>query len=773
MDITSAVRQLYYLRYPILFGILFAGIGPFIWFRMRRLLGNILIVHRWYQVAALTVICLTAAGVLAVQLWIIHTNGGQRFGADWGTVWDIEHPSLLHISQPIGHYWTWSWLGTIAWAIAGFSLPVVSVLYSALSNSKQAKQAEFPTNVGLAGGGAGLFVGTVVFLGLMLLASFLSQRFLVSESKAERLLPVEKWYPVESSDVLYGFGSSLAKILSSSPNENGEASANGYAFTIEKDGKSVGYLAPGHGQLIIVSLLIFIHYVTSYYLGISQKFTDPTAKILPTTYYLMLLLQFASLVFSALSFYLDYYRVPTLLIVPILLMFAYRHIDHYFRVRLLGSRSSTAGLEAAVPAMPSKLLSRSVAATKEQKKTLVAITAPGGGIHAAAWTVRVLTGLQERYNNEFTKSIGMISAVSGGSAGLIHYLNAFSTLQGYKDDKDLGAYNKLARKVLLDASASSLEAVGWGLVFPDLTRIVWPWIKTDRAIVVERLWNDLMSDRVPAGSLNNVPTLRDWGQRTDSGELPGFVFNATEVESGRRVLFTTLPLKTRPKLDARKLSPRLFRDLYIDSDANAGDIDIATCARLSATFPYVFPSAISEDVAAGGQETPGCFGHVVDGGYVDNEGIVTTVDWLSQLLAEGNAADEFDRVVLIRIRHHAPELSDGPDDQPPKPDSGFISAVAGPALAVASVRDTSQAERGQIEADLLKQARTGAGGNGDFVQTVFLDFDPANAVEPPLNWKLTPKQFAAYDDAWTNLEKNTEAGEGLKQLDDFFERESV
>jgi len=56
------------------------------------------------------------------------------------------------------------------------------------------------------------------------------------------------------------------------------------------------------------------------------------------------------------------------------------------------------------------------------KRTLVVVTAAGGGIQASAWTAQVLTGLHERYKNTFTQSIGVISAVSGGSVGVMFFL---------------------------------------------------------------------------------------------------------------------------------------------------------------------------------------------------------------------------------------------------------------------------------------------------------------------------------------------------------------
>ena len=52
----------------------------------------------------------------------------------------------------------------------------------------------------------------------------------------------------------------------------------------------------------------------------------------------------------------------------------------------------------------------------EGEKTLVVVTCPGGGIHAAAWASFVLDQLSDEYP-EFRKSLCIVSGVSGGSVG--------------------------------------------------------------------------------------------------------------------------------------------------------------------------------------------------------------------------------------------------------------------------------------------------------------------------------------------------------------------
>lgn len=59
----------------------------------------------------------------------------------------------------------------------------------------------------------------------------------------------------------------------------------------------------------------------------------------------------------------------------------------------------------------------------DKKKTLVVVTCPGGGIHAAAWAACVLDQLSDEYV-EFRDSLAVISGVSGGSVGALLFVGS-------------------------------------------------------------------------------------------------------------------------------------------------------------------------------------------------------------------------------------------------------------------------------------------------------------------------------------------------------------
>src|SRR5262249_48371205 len=152
---------------------------------------------------------------------------------------------------------------------------------------------------------------------------------------------------------------------------------------------------------------------------------------------------------------------------------------------------------------------------------LVVITAPGGGIHAAAWTAQVLTGLHYRYGDDYARSLFLISAVSGGSVGTMYYAANFNvlrdpTLQDAEHDAEL---RQNCRSIVEHAGGRGWEAVGWGLVFQDLPgALPLVHISGNRGTTLDECWQarlDIPGQKNPLGRF-----LGDWRQPTAEGKLP-------------------------------------------------------------------------------------------------------------------------------------------------------------------------------------------------------------------------------------------------------------
>src|SRR4029079_9171807 len=96
--------------------------------------------------------------------------------------------------------------------------------------------------------------------------------------------------------------------------------------------------------------------------------------------------------------------------------------------------------------------------------------------------------------------------------------------------------------------------------------------------------------------------------------------------------------------------------------------------------------------------------HVADGAYADNEGVVTSVDWINRLLVHYSRRDRlqhrpFDRALVIRIQAFPRQkvhqtLQKGNL-------AGWRAALLGPFDTMMQVRGASQTERGDLEINLL------------------------------------------------------------------------
>ena len=315
----------------------------------------------------------------------------------------------------------------------------------------------------------------------------------------------------------------------------------------------------------------------------------------------------------------------------------------------------------------------------------------------------------------------------------------------------------------------------YGTIFPPLCRL-------DRG---KRLEHTLVQRLGQQGH----DSLQDWGEKARNGTYPIVVFNATDVISGRRVLFDSIPT---PAWNGRLGHPKLFynyRELLVPEKTEPlldVDIPMAAAVRASATFPYISP-LVSLPVGALGEKVS-----IGDGAYSDNDGIVTALDWIKFLLDDFTEDPPFSKILLLRI-------------SPYDPDSTKVSVptffdylktsfrgLTGPLEALASVRSASQTERARLESilmdnyqkhsdssaittrDDLGTGRTSGvkisnSSREDRIVVVELSFETSDAnLSIPLNWKLNKAQKKSYGAAWESAIKNQQSE--FKSLDTLFQR---
>ncbi|REJ85528.1 MAG: hypothetical protein DWQ36_02975 [Acidobacteria bacterium] len=427
------------------------------------------------------------------------------------------------------------------------------------------------------------------------------------------------------------------------------------------------------------------------------------------------------------------------------------------------SDSSAADGEAAVSAVPDR--------------GFVFVSAEGGGIRAAAWTAQVLAGLTEEAAgiaasgpNPFLRGLTMISSTSGGSVGS-HFF-----LEGVRDHFVEPPSRERLEAIRTAATASGLDATAWGLVYPDFVRLFFGWRqdgrRTDRGWALERAWQEQLASFRPAVQ---PARLSDLARAAADGHGPIVVFNSTVPGSGDPAWISNADYSKIPAVQ----HPGLY------------DIDLATAARLSATFPIVSPSprppvpGDSRDV----YDT-----HFVDGGYFDNTGDLAILHTLDHFRTAGSLS-EGHRVLWIQIRDFlcdsdtADDQDDGPKDAPetgaqvsaqdaaratslavrgddpagpPVSDGatlGVVDTVLVPLQALFGIRGSSQRVRGNFEAEIFGEfedpvdvSAPGADGplaecQGNWCRVRFQPVTPATQCLP-LSWALSPENKKAVAEAW-------------------------
>lgn len=431
---------------------------------------------------------------------------------------------------------------------------------------------------------------------------------------------------------------------------------------------------------------------------------------------------------AGLAFLFDRWRVPVL--VPILLwsfaMSKFPVSEHSFPV-LPGA----AGCDA-VPT-PEEVVG--------ERESIIVVASSGGGIRSAAWTAQVLTGLESLARSDpilskagvrFGSNVRLLSGVSGGSTGMLHYLGSLDPNTGELVSTE---------GVVAQAERSSLDALVWGLVYPDMHRALlpYPWPpETDRGLELEREWRRATDEKGPA----LPPRISDWHDRVRGGIFPAVIFNATDAATGERVLLgTTMVDPTGPR----------GRRNFCVVDNTDHDLAPETAARMSATFPFLAPAARPRPPLKHAIGTP-----LVDGGYADNYGMATLMEWVFEARVRSS---RLRRVLAIQIRA-APEAA---QLLPPGGvGRSWLYQIYAPLEAMLSVWSNGQSARNDAQFELLRRAWKSARPDakaGDEIRTVYFELTtpPLRKESRPLSWHLTRGQREDIQWSWQQVVKDGRA----------------
>ncbi len=822
------IRAAYLVRYSVL-----TLLGPMVilsWIGASQRflpLANVFLVDSCWRLLTLAWICTLAVSISLAATRVTWLNAPDRF------------PDVAERFRPRRRFsplMTIIWF--IVWTLLIVSLPAVCYYRTDLANGVVLDwdgQSPVPTTLGRGVGIIALGIAAAIIT--IIVFGAIVRIFIGGEALITELTPFDALTRgIRPPGLLDPFLRGIATLLA-----NYVGRPNGYV-RIAHGGQFAYVLAPGHERQTFMLLLSSALYVGIY---LSPSLNKPELAPFPVLFYAVLVLLIVGLVLGGISFLLDFYRLPTLVVV--LLGWAAigttYQADHFYELlpmeqplsTPLGPPGSETPAVVELEPIPAPQINDVVAAwrktqadaelvgnisglamlppTADGQRTLAIVCAAGGGIQAAAWTAKVLTGLHERYGHSFTRSVGLISGVSGGSVGAYYYLLRYPDLVATRTTDET---QQIHRWIHDSTTASGLEAIGWGLAFPDLLRSLAPASRfspsdfLDRGLALEQVWKRRANGLLEVADSNyrqqasRYATLNGLRPLIMEGRLPIPIFNATICDQGQRLLFSPIRVPIEPvyATDADE-----FARLYPHSD-----IALETAVRLSATFSYVTPVCRPE--REGIRLTSRW---VADGGYADNDGVVTAISSLLQILSTDDARTPlpFDRVVLIRIAafpesrlmaSQVPadlEVPSASDERAASFD-GWKKSTFGPLQILMSVRQSSQHERANIELKLLELSSrawrqdanradegrsmpTNLAGLMDQnnpaampartpnrrpvqIATIKFVFDPAIASsgenqpdQPPLSWKMSEREIRKIDEVWGVIAESQNDQSPLRQ----------
>ncbi|MBX2908777.1 MAG: patatin-like phospholipase family protein [Chitinophagales bacterium] len=273
----------------------------------------------------------------------------------------------------------------------------------------------------------------------------------------------------------------------------------------------------------------------------------------------------------------------------------------------------------------------------EKKPKLVFITASGGGLRSAAFTMAFLQKADSILDGTLMQKTFMMDGASGGSLALTFYRELYSRKMNGE------AIDLTNKKYLEQLSLDLLNPMGINILSNDLFLPVHKFKLNGQTYFRDRGY---MFERYFAKNtgMRFSKTLADYRKDELSAKVPVLLFHASSTSDSRMFYMSAHPVRflMRPY---NKRSAGL--DLSIDAvdfgslfkEQNGANLDVLSAMRMGATFPYILPATILPC------EPPT---YLVDGGALDNFGVmsvtkflITFRDWINQ---------NTDGVVIIQTR---------------------------------------------------------------------------------------------------------------------------
>jgi hypothetical protein len=409
-------------------------------------------------------------------------------------------------------------------------------------------------------------------------------------------------------------------------------------------------------------------------------------------------------------------------------------------------------------------LSTASAVQPKQKNFVVFVAAAGGGLRAGYWTASVLARLTDCIPN-FRERLFAISGVSGGSLGAGLYAALVQNSQrnagehqAHCPDHPLTISDPAAVKSPMQSQLTDflekdfLAPVAASLFFRDLPQALFPiQLIPDRAAILERAfdqaWSDACSTRPSDAACRNSDQFGRsfFDSRSADRWTPVLFFNGTHEETGKRVITSQM-----------RIDQETFFDAFDFFDLVGRDISLSTAIMNSARFPVVSPAGAL--IKSDQELAVGLNGHVIDGGFFENNGATTLQEVMEATLGYLRLKRPFEqwRPLVIEIvndveaqeadlARNKNEIFPKPLDQPLELSSKPYeeTEIANQLFSSVTGLYATRTARGILASKMLADTAVRKNNNdGEFVQ---FRLCPHMRPSPPLGWLLTGQSRRSMD----------------------------
>jgi hypothetical protein len=370
----------------------------------------------------------------------------------------------------------------------------------------------------------------------------------------------------------------------------------------------------------------------------------------------------------------------------------------------------------------------------------------GGASRAGHWSSSVLSKLQDTsYNknprNTFNDHILCIAGASGGTVGNSVF---YGLLKAHHD-------KRISGNSFSDYSASFfkkdfLTFTLARLLGPDLFQHILPLPFIDtRDDVLERTLSESLPPRGEPQERNQILKYyfdQPFSAVSDtSGYLPLLFINSTQVDNGNPGVISTARLPNEgPNQSQRADLLALVDKVKMESNDYKTDIRYSTAAILSSRFPYVSPAGKIYNK------------YFVDGGYFDNSGAGTVLEFSHELI---KYLDTIPAATRNRFTFHILHLTNSEIFIKPKKDiHPLTNDMASPLITLMGMQGSSTSISDGILRHYFAERFKNTSANA-YIEFSLYDADYRKAhtdpndfeTDYPMSWVISDHHFARMQEA--------------------------